>query len=137
MVESFTRSDGTDSRRSHDTPPTAMPAGTLTDLHSAMPSIAQLEKLLAADPADPFILYGLAQEHAREGRFDVAVTFYDRCLEADPNYLYAYFHKAKALEEAGRVDDAVAALRLGLDRAKAAREPKAMSEIGAYLDELT
>ncbi|MBX3363421.1 MAG: tetratricopeptide repeat protein [Phycisphaeraceae bacterium] len=102
-----------------------------------MPTIAQLQKLLAADPDDPFLLYGLAQEHAREGRYKDAVAWYDRCLGLDPAYLYAYFHKAKAHEALGEVSEAVSTLRIGLEQAKAARDTQAISEIAAYLDELT
>jgi tetratricopeptide (TPR) repeat protein len=73
--------------------------------------LAQLLKLLEADPADAFCLYGVAQEYARRGNADEAVRWYDRCLGVDPLYCYAYFHKAKALEELDRVSDAVATLR--------------------------
>ncbi len=101
-----------------------------------MPSIEQLQKLLAADPADPFVLYGLAQEHAKAGQTDEAVAHYDRCLAADPGYCYAYFHKAKALEDAGRVPEAVATLKAGLAAAKKAGDAHATSEISGYLDML-
>lgn len=101
-----------------------------------MPSIEQLEKLLAADPADAFVLYGLAQEHAKRGDTARAVEFYDRCLAVDPEYCYAYFHKAKALEAAGRAFDAVTTLRAGIAAAKRAGDQHALSEITGYLDEL-
>ncbi len=99
--------------------------------------LAQLLKLLEADPADAFCLYGVAQEYARRGNADEAVRWYDRCLGVDPLYCYAYFHKAKALEELDRMSDAVATLRTGLEKAKVARDGQAISEIAAYLDELT
>ena len=102
-----------------------------------MPSIAQLEKLLAVDPKDTFVLYGLAQEHAKAGTHDQAVSFYDRCLEVDPAYCYAYYHKARSLEALGRKDDAADTLRAGLDASQRAGDAKAASEIGGYLSELT
>lgn len=102
-----------------------------------MPSIEQLERLLEADPQDAFVLYGLAQEHAKAGRVDRAVEYYDRCLSADPGYLYAYFHKARALVEAGREADAAAVLREGLVKARGAGDGKAAGEIGSFLDEIT
>jgi tetratricopeptide (TPR) repeat protein len=102
-----------------------------------MPSIEQLEKLLEADPRDPFVLYGLAQEHAKRGDAAQAVALYDRCLAADPAYCYAYFHKAKALQAAGRDTEAIAALRDGVAAARRAGDQHALSEISAYLDELT
>lgn len=101
-----------------------------------MSRLAQLEKLHAADPADADVLYMLAQEHAKEGRWDEAVAWYDRCIEADPAYHYAYFHKARALESADRIDDAMESLRAGLARARSAGDAKATSELASYLDQL-
>lgn len=98
-----------------------------------MSRIAQLEKLLAADPTDPDVLYMLAQEHAKLGDDVVALAFYDRCLEAKPDYHYAYYHKARTLELSGKPADAAATLRDGLARAKRAGDAKAAGEIESYL----
>ncbi len=102
-----------------------------------MPSIERLEKMLALDPSDTFVLYALAQEHAKAGDHSLAVEFYDRCLAVDQAYCYAYYHKAKSLEELERGGDAVATLRAGLEAAKGAGDGKAMGEIAGYLDALT
>lgn len=101
-----------------------------------MPSLDQLHRLLAADPSDAFVLYGIAQEHARLKDYPKAVEFYDRCLATDPRYSYAYFHKARALEALGRAADAAATLRAGQKAAKAGGDPHALAEISAYLDEI-
>lgn len=105
-----------------------------------MPSVAQLEALLAKEPNDPFVLYGLAQEHAKQGDHARAVEFYDRCLAVDPNYHYAYFHKAMTLRQRGEAGDegrAIETLRAGLVRARAGSDAKAASEIAGLLDEMT
>ncbi len=105
-----------------------------------MPSLEQLEKLLAADPGDAFLLYGMAQEHAKAGGtagHSKAVDFYDRCLAADPMYCYAYYHKARSLEAMNKRDAALATLKDGLKAAKSAGDSHAASEIAALLDELT
>lgn len=101
-----------------------------------MPSIAQLERLLAIDPADPFVPYALGQEHAKQGRFDQAIAWYDRCLALDPSYCYAYYHKARALEPAGDRAAIEAVLRQGLAAAKAAGDAKASSELASFLESL-
>ncbi|MEL7472158.1 MAG: tetratricopeptide repeat protein [Planctomycetota bacterium] len=101
-----------------------------------MPTIEQLERALAADPEDAFILYGLAQEHAKAGHTDDALAFFDRCLQSDPSYCYAYYHKAKALEAAGRADEAITVLQAGADAASEHRDAKAQSEIAEYLASL-
>lgn len=100
----------------------------------------RLQKLLgmhAADPVDPFCTYGIAQEHARAGRGAEAVAWYDRTIALDASYCYAYFHKARALEELGREDEARQALREGVAAARAANDAHALSELGGYLDQLT
>lgn len=97
----------------------------------------QLKRMLQDDPADTFCLYGLALEHAKAGRHDDAISLFDRTLEIDPHYCYAYFHKAKSLEAAGRVDEAMRALGTGQARAREAGDAQAMNEIAAYLDELS
>ncbi len=101
-----------------------------------MPSIEQLTRLLEAEPNDPFLLYGIAQEHMRLGDFDQAVAWFDRTIAADPAHAYAFFHKARALEAAERTAEAVATLREGVSVARAAGDQKAWSELAGYLDEL-
>jgi tetratricopeptide (TPR) repeat protein len=99
--------------------------------------IVQLMKLLETDPEDPFCLYSLAFEHQKVGNLGAAVEFYERALAADADYFYAYYHKAKALEEMGDVAGAKATLELGLRRARASGDEKARSEIAEFLDTLT
>lgn len=101
-----------------------------------MPTIEQLSALLAKDPDDTFLLYALAQEHANNHNHDDAVRAYDRVIAIDPNYFYAYYHKARsqqAVDEPAAADTA----RQGLNRAQAAGDAKASSELAALLDELT
>lgn len=102
-----------------------------------MPSLEQLRKLLAADPNDPFVLYGIAQEHAKAGDHAEAVAWYDRCLVADPAYCYAYFHKARAQEALGRGEEAAATLRAGMEAARKSGDGHALGEMAAYLEGLT
>lgn len=102
-----------------------------------MPSIAQLEKLLQADPNDTFVLYGLAQEYAKTGEHAKSIAFYDRCLAADPAYCYAYFHKARVQEVAGDIPGAIATLKAGVAKSREVGDAKALNEIAAALDMLT
>lgn len=101
-----------------------------------MSRLAQLEKLHAADAADADVMYMLAQEHAKAGDFAVAVSWYDRCLTADPAYVYAFFHKARALQAAGDSTAAAATVRTGLARARELGQSKAQNELASLLDEL-
>lgn len=101
-----------------------------------MSRLAQLEALLQADPRDPFLLYGLAQEHAKLNDHARAIDFYDRCLAADPAYGYAYFHKARAQLALDDPAAARATLEAGLRAARDAGDAHAVSEIRGFLDEL-
>ncbi len=99
--------------------------------------LAQLMKLHAAEPNDPFCLYGIAQEHARAGRHEEALGWYDRTIAADAAYCYAYFHKARSLEDLDRVDEACNVLRAGVAAAQQANDGHALSEMRGYLDQLS
>jgi len=101
-----------------------------------MPSIADLERLLAADPGDAFVLYGLAQEHAKAGATAKAVEFFDRCLDADPAYCYAHYHKARALQRAGDAAGALASVDAGIRAARLHGDGHALSELQALREEL-
>ena len=98
--------------------------------------LRRLEALLAMEPNDGFVLYGLAQECQKLGRLSESLEWYDRTMVADPAQCYAAFHKAKVLETLGRRDEAVATLRAGLAKARAIGDRKAASEIEGFLDEL-
>ncbi|MFN0010373.1 MAG: tetratricopeptide repeat protein [Phycisphaerales bacterium] len=101
-----------------------------------MSRLAKLESLLAADPFDTFILYGLAQEHAKLADWPRAIAFYDRTLAVDPAYCYAYFHKAKAQVSAGDLAAAKATVATGLAAAQRAGDSKALNELGELQIEL-
>jgi tetratricopeptide (TPR) repeat protein len=96
--------------------------------------IASLEALLERDPDDAECLYSLGFEHAKAGDTERAVACYDRAIAVDPDFCYAYFHKARALEEADRNDEACAALRAGIERATTLGDAKARDELAGYLD---
>ncbi len=99
--------------------------------------ISQLKMLLEQEPNDPFCLYSIAFEYTKAGDTENAIAYYDRAIEADPDYCYAYYHKARALKESGDVAAALEVLKIGLERATASGDNKAKSEITAYIDDLS
>lgn len=98
--------------------------------------LEQLQKLLALEPNDPFLLYSTALEHAKTGDHARAVEFFDRCLAADPAYCYAYFHKAVSLKAADRAGEARDTLTAGIRAAQAAGDAKAIGELSGMLESL-
>ncbi|MBX3380315.1 MAG: tetratricopeptide repeat protein [Phycisphaeraceae bacterium] len=101
-----------------------------------MPSVDQLQKLLAASPADAFLLYAIAQEYAKSGDHVKAIEFYDRAIAVAPDDGYTYFHKARSLGAIGRTEAQVGALKAGVNAAKRSSDAKALGELQAVLDEL-
>ncbi len=95
-----------------------------------------LTRMHEQDPGDAFCRYAIAQEHAKAGRTDEALRWFDATLESDRDYCYAFFHKAKVLQTAGRLDDAIATLREGLERARACGDGHAVGEISSLMSEL-
>lgn len=98
--------------------------------------IQQLHKLLEMDRRDADVMYMLAQEHAKREEWGEAISWYDRCLESDPAYTYAHFHRARAFEGDGDIASARDALRAGLEAAREHGDEKALGEIGMYLEQL-
>ncbi len=96
-----------------------------------------MNKLLAlrdAEPNDPEIHYMIAMERAKEGDSAQALAGFDECLKLDPEFCYAYFHKAVTLEESGRREEAISVVEEGIERASAAQDGKALSELGELLE---
>lgn len=101
-----------------------------------MPSIDQLLRALDADPADAFLLYGIAMEHAKLGDHEPALDYFRRAIEADPANAYHHYHMARSLKALGRGDDARATLEAGLTQARTHNDLKAVGELTEYLQRL-
>lgn len=98
--------------------------------------LAKLQKLLALDEGDVFVLYGLAQEYGKVGEYAQAVGFYDRALAVDPGYCYAYYHKARAQQGAGDIAAARATVQAGVQAAHRVGDGKALGELSTLQVEL-
>ena len=96
------------------------------------PRMAQIEAMLADDPEDAFLRYGLAMEHASAGD-DAACAAVLRALiavkAADP-YIPAYLQAGQALARIDRTAEACDVLRAGIDAARRIGTPEAMHAHG-------
>ena len=101
-----------------------------------MPRIDQLEALLAKEPNDAFLNFGLAMELAKAGRFAESLARFERVVENDPTYVAAHFHKGKTLISMGDMPAAKAELRRGIERAAACGEMHAKGEMEDLLGSL-
>src|SRR5437762_3572393 len=102
------------------------------------PRMAQIEAMLAEDPDDAFLRYGLAMEHAGAGD-DAACVEVLRDLiartAANP-YVPAFLQAGQALARLDRVAEACAVLRQGVDEAHKAGDTHAQGEMQGLLDSL-
>jgi tetratricopeptide (TPR) repeat protein len=101
-----------------------------------MPTIEQLEELLAGDANDPFLHYALAMELVKAGRPDEALERFDRALSVDDQYTAAYHHKGNTLIGMGDHDQAAEVLRKGIEIARSSGDDHAAGEMADLLAEI-
>lgn len=103
------------------------------------PRMAQIEAMLADDPDDSFLRYGLAMEHASVGD-DVACvdTLRELITRAAANpYVPAFLQVGQALVRLDRITEACDALRHGIEAARRAGDTHALGEMQGLLDSIT
>jgi hypothetical protein len=101
------------------------------------PRMEQLEAMLAEDPTDAFLRYGLAMEYAGQGDDATAVTVLKdlialRAAEELP-YIPAYLQAGQALIRLGREPEAAAVLREGIAAARQTGDLHALGEMEGFL----
>jgi Tfp pilus assembly protein PilF len=96
----------------------------------------QIRALLAEDPEDPFLRYGLAMEYAGQGDDTTAATHFRDLITASPEYVPAYLMLGQTLVRLGDEDQAKDALRRGVAAAAKAGNEHAQGEMQALLDGL-
>jgi hypothetical protein len=95
----------------------------------------QIEALLADDPDDAFLRYGLAMEHASAGDDAGCVAVLRDLIArsaADP-YVPAYLQAGQALARLDRTDEAADVLRAGIEAAEKSGTPDALHARGEML----
>lgn len=95
--------------------------------------LQKLLDMLAKQPADPFVLYGVGLEYKKAGDFPTSIEYLDRTLSADPGYCYAYYQKGQVYEEMGRTDDAKRAYLDGIAAASKKGDSHAKGELEGAL----
>jgi tetratricopeptide (TPR) repeat protein len=96
----------------------------------------QIEEMLAEDPNDSFLRYGLAMEYAGLKQYDEAARCLRELIGLDPGYVPAYFQAGKALAELNRLDEARAVLRSGIAVAMQKGDGHAAGEMEVLLDDI-
>ena len=101
-----------------------------------MDRIAQLRQFIATKPEQPFPRYALALELKGKGDAPGALLELEQLVRAAPDYLAAYLQLGMLLQEAGRLDDARAALQAGRELAQKKGDGHTLSELTSALEQL-
>jgi tetratricopeptide (TPR) repeat protein len=96
----------------------------------------KIEAMLADDPRDAFLRYSLAMELDKEGDHERSLAEFNGLMRDEPPYVPAFFMAAQQLARLGRVDEARAVLRDGIEQARAAGNAHAAGEMSEFLASL-
>lgn len=99
------------------------------------PRMTQIEAMLADDPNDAFLRYGLAMEHASAGDDAECVTVLRDLIArtASNPYVPAFLQCGQALVRLDRTDEACEVLRVGIEAARRAGDTHAQGEMQGLL----
>lgn len=99
-----------------------------------MPSRRErIEAMLVDEPGDPFLRYSLAMELDKEESHDRSLLLL-RALAADAQpYVPAFFMAGQQLTRLGRIDEARAILRDGIEEARRQGNVHAAGEMSEFL----
>jgi hypothetical protein len=95
----------------------------------------QIEALLADDPSDVFLRYGLAMEYVSAGDDATAADQLMR-LADDAAYVPAFLQAGQVLARLNRIDEACRVLRRGVAAARQQRDAHAEGEMAGLLASL-
>lgn len=96
----------------------------------------KIEAMLADDPQDTFLRYSLALELEKEGDHDRSLALLRELRVETPPYIPAFFMAGQQLTRLGRIDDARAILRDGIEAARLHGDSHAAGEMSEFLASL-
>ena len=104
-----------------------------------MPESTRKEKIvamLADDPKDLFLRYGLALELNKEGDHQQSLQLLEELMEHEPPYVAAFFRAAQQLAQLQRIAEARAAAEEGIQVAESQQDLHAAGEMREFLASL-
>jgi tetratricopeptide (TPR) repeat protein len=94
----------------------------------------RIEEMLAADPQDAFLRYGLAMEHLGAGQLEEAARCFADLRRINPDYVPGYLQAGKVLRDLGRDDEARSVWHEGITAARRQGDSHAAGEMEAFLE---
>jgi predicted Zn-dependent protease len=98
--------------------------------------LEKIEALLADDPTDTFLRYSLAMELDKVGENNASLAKLGELAAENPPYVPAFFMAGKQLARLGRVNEARAFLRDGIEAARVQGNAHAAGEMSEFLASL-
>jgi len=93
-----------------------------------------LRSMVAQDPNNSFLRYGLAMEYRNAGDLGAAIGEFRALRETNPDYSAAYFHGGQTLERLGRVEEARQWYQEGIEVTTRRGDLHARGELQTALD---
>ncbi len=98
--------------------------------------IEQFEQLLAMDPQDPLLYFGLGEAYLEAKRYEEAIGTLQKLLEIQPEYSAAYRHLGQALEKSGQLEAAKEVYKRGIPIAEKRGDLQTKKEMEVFLRRL-
>lgn len=96
----------------------------------------RIESMLADDPRDVFLRYSLAMELDKEGDHERSLETFRGLMSDTPAYVSAFFMSGQQLTRLGRISEARAVLRDGIEHARNQGDAHAAGEMSEFLASL-
>jgi len=96
----------------------------------------KIEAMLADDPGDTFLRYGLAMELEKEKDHEASLAQLRGLMSDHPAYVPAFFRAGQQLASIDRVSEARTALRNGIEHARSQGDAHAAGEMAEFLASL-
>ena len=92
--------------------------------------------MLAEDPGDPFLRYGLAMDYAGAGENEQAWRRFEQMFALTPEYVPAYLQAGQLLVRMGKPAEAAEVFRHGIEVARQQHDEHAAGEMEAFLQQI-
>jgi thioredoxin-like negative regulator of GroEL len=96
----------------------------------------KIEAMLADEPGDAFLRYSLAMETQKEGDHERSLGLLRELMAGAPPYVPAFLMCGQQLTQLGRINEARAALRDGIEAARQQNNAHAAGEMSELLTSL-
>ncbi len=95
--------------------------------------LEQLQEMIKNEPNDSFLNYALALEYAKKNELKKAIEIIEAVINADKNYLGAYYQLGQFYEQINDFKKAITTYNKGIEIAKLQKNNKTLSELNQAL----